>query len=803
MKLIFYEILKLLKNKFFIFLFICLAAGSIISFSWTQLSFAGSNGYSEEKIFLSDKDSYNSALNEFDGLSAEKAVAKADEKKELYEMCKMIIDEMSIDDTGADTQSALDSFRQQDKATFDKAMSIINENTDFEKKCFLYDYIGKKYRYIQTYDIFINEMENRAERQLEFSIFKDNDAFSENNIKKTVQDYENIKGTVPQAGNFLFAEHGTNFFLTDVMVLSVLFLLCVCLFMQERDKGLLLLVKSSRNGHIRTASAKLITLVIFTAVSVVLFYGTELVVSGIIYGFPDMNVPVQSMSDFMDCSLKISVAEYIVLWLLSKLAALVIIALLFAAVFGLFRSTVLIWLVSIGTLVLEYALYIFIPANSSFCHPHFINLFYFLDSKTLLADYENLNFFSKPINILVIFLVCFLLLSAIFSVISVIAFSRKSQIPSKSIVSSLIEKLQRRFFRINGSVSVFRHELYKRLIHDKGFIILAALLIFAVQVSVQTIDVKYDSLQDVSYYVYLERLEGKLTDEKEQFIQDEQKYFDNLQNEFFELQAKENPSEEDKNRLTNMDNILKGKYQGFQKIMSKYEYLKEQKEKNGTEIWFVNEKKYSTLLTDRDGSTLRFVICGAALILIVGNIFSIEYKRNMKRLLRSSANGKKRLFAAKFGTALFCGTLSFLLIYPPVLIQYLANFKTILIEAPVSSIQELSACGGMTILTFILLLGLIHLVMSELIALFVCSMSELTRNYFLTLMLSTVILLVVYILISGNPELRFYTILGMGRITAFVTGAVVISVIIAVLIIVSKRRYTNDSIRRQRKWSCK
>ena len=803
MKLLIYESYKLLLNKLFIVLFVLISAGSLVSFVWAQLSVVNSEEFSEEKSAVQNRDEYNSVITELNELDDGEAVKKAQEQKKLYEMCMMISAIMSSDNTGMNIQPALDELKIQDEDSFNKAIKLCNESTDFKEKFFLYDCMIKKYQYIKNYRTFINDMDSRADRQLSFSIFSDNDAFSEAKIKKTVSDFAPLKGTEVKTGNYLFAEHGTSHFITDLMAISVMFLLCMCLFMQEREKGLLLLVKSCRNGHTDTAVSKVLTLVLFTFITVIVFYGTELVASGIIYGLPDMNAPVQSTKTFMDCSLKISVGQYLIIWLLSKLLILLTIALLFSVIFNLFRSTVLVWLVSIGILAAEYTLYISVPPQSSFNHPHFINLFYFLDSKTLLADYENLNIFSNPVNTIDIFRVLCISLILVSAVIVIMAFSLRSQIAKKSMLSSLIEKLKRKFLPIHGSTSVFIHELYKRLIHDKGIIVLAVLFIFAIQTSNEAISFKYDSIPEATYYAYLEQLEGRITPEKEQFIEKEQKRFDDLQNEFFELEIMENKTPEENSRLRSIDTILKGKYKGFQMLMEQYDYLKHQHEQKGTEKWFVNEKKYSSLLTDNKGKASRFILCAAALTLLTANVFSIEYRRSMKRLLRSTPSGKGHLFAVKYITALLCGAAVFLLVYTPVLIRFLNNWGNILSDAPVSSLRQFSELGNMTIGSYSALSGILYFILSIMIAAFVCSLSELTRNHFLTLLLSSVAILTVYFLMLGNSTLRFYAILGSGKYIIFIIGTAIISGIIILMTLLSNRLFLYDNIGRNQKWSCK
>lgn len=567
--------------------------------------------------------------------------------------------------------------------------------------------------------------------------------------------------------------------------------------MQEREKGLLLLVKSCRNGHSDTAVSKLLTLGIFTAVTVVVFYGSEIIASGIIYGFPDLNAPVQSMQSFMDCSLKISAGEYLILYLLSKLLILLTAALLFSAVFNLFGSTALIWLVSLGFMALEYILYLTVSPKSSFNYPHYIDLFYFLDSKTLLADYENLNFFSAPVNMLAIFPAVCISVIGVSAAASIILFSLRSQIASRGMISSLVEGLKRKVLPIHGSTSIFRHELYKRMIHDKGVIVLAVLLILAVYTVKQNITIRYDSIPDVTYYAYLEQLEGRLTPEKEEFIKAEQKRFNDMKNEYSVLEMKESRTPEEDSRMRSIDAVMKGKYKGFQMLMKQYDYLKKQQETKGTDIWFISEKKYSYLLTDSKGSADRFLLCAAVLTLLLGNVFALEYKRNMKRLLKAAPLGQNRLFAAKLFTSLLCGAVCFLLVYAPVLFRHLNSFGNILTDAPIASLPRFAECSNEMILAgYLILTAFFHLCSTLLMSLLVCCVSELTRNNFLSLLLSSVVFLIVYFIMTGDSSLRIYALIGSGNIIALITGAVVFTVVTAGMIFLSNRRFLYDRIRR-------
>ena len=86
------------------------------------------------------------------------------------------------------------------------------------------------------------------------------------------------------------------------------------------------------------------------------------------------------------------------------------------------------------------------------------------------------------------------------------------------------------------------------------------------------------------------------------------------------------------------------------------------------------------------------------------------------------------------------------------------------------------AIGG-----YLALSGILYFILSIMIAAFVCSLSELTRNHFLTLLLSSVAFLTVYFLMLGNSTHRFYALLGSGKYIIFIIGTAIISGIIILM----------------------
>lgn len=165
--------------------------------------------------------------------------------------------------------------------------------------------------YFETYHVFITGMQSRADRQGSFSVFSDKGDFAKRNIEQTPKDFADLRDIVLVKGDYTGIENGTSDLLTDIFVLSIIFTACIFLFSAEREKNLLILVKSTKNGHAASAAARLAVLLTGTFVCCLLFYGIRLIIIFSICGTPPLDAPIQSSSMFMNCSLRINVFQYI------------------------------------------------------------------------------------------------------------------------------------------------------------------------------------------------------------------------------------------------------------------------------------------------------------------------------------------------------------------------------------------------------------------------------------------------------------------------------------------------------------
>ena len=176
-------------------------------------------------------------------------------------------------------------------------------------------------------------------------------------------------------------------------------------------------------------------------------------------------------------------------------------------------------------------MYLAIESNSPFNQLRYINFFYFLSGNNIFGNYLNVNLFSQPVNITVIYAVAMMVIAILSVTIICSSFVKSTQLSRRNIFAPMLEKLRGKFGKIQGSVSVFKGECFK---HYKGSmaILVIVLLVFIAYLNLtDDISIVYTSAQESAYSTYMDELEGELTQEKEDFLQKQQDYFNVLNEE--------------------------------------------------------------------------------------------------------------------------------------------------------------------------------------------------------------------------------------------------------------------------------
>ncbi len=663
--------------------------------------------------------------------------------------------------------------------------SITDKDALIEKMLLLSDLISQQ-KYIDGYDDFINNMQSRADNQLSFSIFAEPDSFAYNNIQQTPLDFQHLKGVELYVGNNTFAEKATQFQVTDYLMIVFVALVCILLFCIERENGLYPLVRSTKNGRTATIVAKLFALIAVTVVTTVLFYLSDILITGIYFGFGDMGRYVQSIEIFMNCALRISIFEYLILWILGKVLTLCAFALLFSFCFTVVKTSAKIYGIIIVFLAVEITASLFIESTSAFSFLKYINIVYLLSNNNLFGEYLNVNIFSDPVNIITVWTVVVTVFALTGILGSVTAFTKTSQISKKSSIISSITGFAQKHFKIRGSVKIYSGEAYKHYKTSMAMVILIILVLFAVSNLNDDLSIRFNDASESAYCDYMEDIEGVIDSDTENYLAKEQQYFDDLETNRKEIFSDKKLSETEKrNKSSYIEALFRTKGEAFNRILEQKYYVQIKAEEIDEKPAFVNELVCKRLTEDTYREWLYFTILMAVIIFCSSNIFACEYKNSMVNLIRSNCYGKGKLIVIKLFTVMFTSVLSFILVYLPYFINFISTYGTKIFDIPIAFMSDYSMLtSSITVGEYIAVLCIIHLMATVTVTAIIFMLSMLLKNNIMTMIVTSGIILIPCLVAMELTDVRMVTAFQNNIWQTVVTVIAIICLILTVTSIV-------------------
>jgi hypothetical protein len=492
---------------------------------------------------------------------------------------------------------------------------------------------------VENYNNYLKDISEKAKILTGISIFaqsQNNDDFSSRNIQITAKDYglmSNTKITFDVSKGFTTA---TEFVVTDIIAIFLMFVIAAILIFDEKDKGLFSIIKPTADGRAGTILAKIGALSINMLIITLLLFGSNLIYMSMTTGLGDLSRSVQSIGMFMGSTLQVNVLEYLTIFLCTKFVAYFTVALVIVLISIFAKHPSITYLTATIIFIISIVPYSFIAATSYLNIFKYINLVSFVRTNTLFEMYLNLNFFSNPVNLITASFVTIIFIFVLLFIANVISFCKKKMLQSGNPpFKKLLDKI--RIFRYKPSASVFRHEGYKLLIVNKAAFFIILFIIFQVY---STKDSKlYLSINDCYYKNYMTVLQGSIKPDKEIFLTDEQKKFSDAHAKIATIDALV-----ERGKLTEQQaqaveapfvDILAPE-QAFKDVLQKYNYVKSHP---GTQ--FVYDTGYNKLFgitpnNDTIADLKLIVMC----ILCFVAMFSMEYKNGAVRIIGTTPLGR-------------------------------------------------------------------------------------------------------------------------------------------------------------------
>lgn len=515
-----------------------------------------------------------------------------------------------------------------------------------EEYRFLYQ-IKAEFDVVDHYEGFLDEIESKATQLSGISIFatENADSFEEQNISATAAAYQGMRGIsisyAPQRGIMA----ATAFRFTDLVTLFAMLLLASALVRQERDSGLLGLVRATPRGRGATAAAKLGALAASLLIVLALLYGGNLLLCHMLYGLGDLSRSVQSVPGLMRSTLRISVGGYLGAYLLAKWAAAFVIGVWVMLAALVAKRPLSGWL---GALLLPAASLLLrqaVPAAGHFNVLKYASLASLITTNELLGGHRSLYWFGSPVALTTVEACAAILYAALFITAFCLVFTKAQLLPAgqgarRFALPSL--RLPRR--KKAGSTTILWQEAHKLFVLNGAGLILLLLIAWGIFQGASS--QSYFGPDDIYTRRYMSTLAGPITNEKLAWMETEKARFTPL----LQLRAKYAKGEIGESEYyRSMSNYygLQEEMDIFARIISRYNELRKLP---GAQ--FVYDAGYPRFFGLSGNASLQDTILAAlACALCFSGLFAMEKSTGMARILGATPLGRGATAKAKLRLA--------------------------------------------------------------------------------------------------------------------------------------------------------
>lgn len=523
-----------------------------------------------------------------------------------------------------------------------------------------------EYETVSEYDKYIKSIEENRNRLNGVSIFvkKDAESFSSRNIEKSYNDHKDLTSENVRFAPYKGVKMASENMITDLFLLLSILLFTGGLITEEKEKGLFYVTRATRNGIAKCIAAKLAALLIHSLATVLLLYGSNLVYAAATTGIGDLTASIHSVAAFRESALDITLGGYFALGLLTKTAVIFTFGAAVTAVSVISSKSFVPQLAAVGWLGLNWLAFQFIPAYSVFNPIKYLSFWGIIDPKFIYAEYLNFNVYDYPINRT---LGAVILIAALFAAVTAAAVLLFVKAPGldirKTRRASLIP------FHIHSNLLI--HEGSKILFTNRAIVVL---LLFALIIGAGDLDRAHSlSIGETYYQTIMQDLEGRLTDEKEQFILKEKARYDEAFAQIAAINEMMASGEIDSITGSGMKSqweAVTALYPYFQRAEKQYDHIIENH--GGT---FIYDTGYQYLFGKfNDNFTVDLLLLSVCMIFAFGNVLPMEDQVKSWNLLSATAQGKRRIISRKMITCAVCAAVMTTLPFAFRLISTLRTF---------------------------------------------------------------------------------------------------------------------------------
>ncbi len=494
---------------------------------------------------------------------------------------------------------------------------------------------NKKITYALEYRSNIEDVIKRSEDYVSISIYANTESYSYHNILKTRYDMKKLLDVEVTVTNDKAYEAVYSYEFLMYAMIIIIFML-VYAFYAERKKGLWNCVYATPKGRLsitlKRAAIMLGTIMVTLSVMYVVLFWVSF---GLYGGADSLFDSIQSTTAFEYCMLKANKLSYTFILIIMQSFGLYAVGLIMWAISSKI-SQLNLSLIVIGFIgVVEFILFNKVSVNSTISFLKYINIFTYMSPHYILSTYMNMGKDTNIYNRMHVYIWSLLVFVVVFCLLAVLINTFLRPIRNVGLLERILQKISAFFRRIMASMNVFLKELYKILILQKGIIVIALVIMLALDAgnvvgfnhNESTIIVKdYIDTPDEEKVDEYNKLKGAIEDIKSQYEETT-----------------------DINKKERLQKALQSYSKAVEVIDEYIVYANEMKEK-GYDVDYVEQYVYDEIFGKKlykftDEYSL---LCILLVIGISYNIFDFEKKSKVISMLRTTKTGRVKTIISKY-----------------------------------------------------------------------------------------------------------------------------------------------------------
>ena len=519
--------------------------------------------------------------------------------------------------------------------------------------------------YLSGYPEYLDGVQTQAETQSQSSIFGKPGSFSRRNLAKTAREFDTLRGVEVAFGSNRGLENWLAFDTGDYFHL-VAMVLIVFAFLEERRRGLWPVVRATRGGRAKLGLSRIGILCAASVLATVLFHVLPFVLSlGIDGGWSGLGRALQSLESFRTCTLHVSIAQWLCIYLAVKILSGLLIGLLLWCILGRISNVQFSLSVLGAVLVGEYLLYALLPVQSGWNVFKYFNLFTYVHTASLYTEYLNVDLFGFPVGIRELAFVTLAVLGTSLAAAAVLMQRNRRPEGNRDVLGrlSLLWNRGMDVFRTRFSLGMW--ETYKAGVFQYGVLILLIVLF----VGSRLFFVSYDSSPENGWYLsYVHDIEGPITQSVDAYLESAERNIPEGAEDAADLHS------------------------ALSRLEWQIETLRGRAAERGYQPWLLDDTGYR-MIYGPDSRDLQRLNAAAAMLLLIfccGGLAAFERQSGTVPMLRATKRGRKGIFRRKLLLTALLAVFVWAAVYAGEVRTLVNNFHPTPFAAPVQNIDALA-----------------------------------------------------------------------------------------------------------------